>query len=404
MLRNRKNALKIVQELDAFPKVEESYTETTATGGGISLVVFLIIGILVVSEIRYYTATNLKFAYDIDPDFNGKLKLNLDITVAMKCNDVGADILDMTGQNAETFGHLQEEEVTFELSQNQRYHFEGIQRVNQYLRDEYHAIHEFLWNSGYNSMAREMPKSSTENRAKANACRFHGSLTVNKVAGNFHITAGKSVPVFPRGHAHLSMMLRESDYNFSHRIVQFSFGDPSPGIVNPLDGEEKITTENSHMFQYFIQVVPTIVDTTFSEMSTFQYSATEQNRTISHAAGSHGLPGIFVKYDLSSIRVHVREQHKPYWQFLVRLCGIIGGIYATSGILHRMIGLLVDLVCCRFKWTQPSRGDGPRHASSSSLGSGQSFNLLSTPSTLPSHGPVPAPAIVSNNHTNHQAR
>jgi len=24
-------------------------------------------------------------------------------------------------------------------------------------------------------------------------CRFHGSLTVNKVAGNFHITAGKYV-------------------------------------------------------------------------------------------------------------------------------------------------------------------------------------------------------------------
>jgi len=57
-----------------------------------------------------------------------------------------------------------------------------------------------------------------------------------------------------------------------------------------------------------------------------------QNRTISHAKGSHGLPGIFVKYDLSSIRVHVKELHKPYWEFLVRLCGIIGGIFATSGM------------------------------------------------------------------------
>jgi len=26
--------MKVVQELDAFPKVEESYTETTAAGGG----------------------------------------------------------------------------------------------------------------------------------------------------------------------------------------------------------------------------------------------------------------------------------------------------------------------------------------------------------------------------------
>ena len=33
-VRNRKHALRMVQELDAFPKVPESYQETTATGGG----------------------------------------------------------------------------------------------------------------------------------------------------------------------------------------------------------------------------------------------------------------------------------------------------------------------------------------------------------------------------------
>ena len=31
------------------------------------------------------------------------------------------------------------------------------------------------------------------------------------------------------------------DYNFSHRIDHFSFGDRHSGIVNPLDGEEQIT-------------------------------------------------------------------------------------------------------------------------------------------------------------------
>jgi len=33
-VRHRKHALHMVQELDAFPKVPESYQETTATGGG----------------------------------------------------------------------------------------------------------------------------------------------------------------------------------------------------------------------------------------------------------------------------------------------------------------------------------------------------------------------------------
>ena len=34
---NRKSALKTVKELDAFPKVESSYQEKTATGGGSKL-------------------------------------------------------------------------------------------------------------------------------------------------------------------------------------------------------------------------------------------------------------------------------------------------------------------------------------------------------------------------------
>ena len=38
------------------------------------------------------------------------------------------------------------------------------------------------------------------------ACRVYGSLTLNKVAGNFHITAGKSVPLL-RGHAHLTAFM-----------------------------------------------------------------------------------------------------------------------------------------------------------------------------------------------------
>ena len=46
-----------------------------------------------------------------------------------------------------------------------------------------------------------------------------------------------------------------------------------------------------------------------------------------------------MKYDLSSLKVNVREEHKPLWQFATRLCGIVGGIFATSGrIWVRIMG------------------------------------------------------------------
>lgn len=117
------------------------------------------------------------------------------------------------------------------------------------------------------------------------------------------------------------------------------------------------------MFQYFVTIVPTKLNTYKVSADTHQYSVTEQvalnltqvcvylgrplcismvnmfcvplvvlqDRVINHAAGSHGVSGIFMKYDISSLMVKVTEQHMPLWQFLVRLCGIIGGIFSTTG-------------------------------------------------------------------------
>jgi len=97
-------ALKVVRELDAFPKVPDNYKETTASGGGsqytnifyccvmffglfssnyfltyktpffwfsVSLVTFVIIGVLVVTEVIYYTNTQIKFDYEVDTEVEG---------------------------------------------------------------------------------------------------------------------------------------------------------------------------------------------------------------------------------------------------------------------------------------------------------------------------------------------
>ncbi|CAB3987587.1 Hypothetical predicted protein [Paramuricea clavata] len=83
-------------------------------------------------------------------------------------------------------------------------------------------------------------------------------------------------------------------------------------------------------------------------LKTNQYSVTQRSRKINHVGGSHGVSGVFFKYDLSSILVRVDEVHRPFWQFLVRLCGIVGGIFATSGMLHSLVGFLVEKLYCKF--------------------------------------------------------
>ena len=81
--------------------------------------------------------------------------------------------------------------------------------------------------------------------------------------------------------------------NFSHRIDHLSFGLPTPGLIQPLNGDLKIANSSkflflirvnfylmyfigSQIFQYFLEVVPTVVQTRYANVETYQYAVTEQ--------------------------------------------------------------------------------------------------------------------------------
>lgn len=88
------------------------------------------------------------------------------------------------------------------------------------------------------------------------------------------------------------------------------------------------------LYQYFIEVVPTTVETFLTTMDTYQYSVKELSRPIDHDKGSHGMPGIFFKYDMSSLKVTVKQERDNLGMFLARLCSVVGGIYVCSGKSH----------------------------------------------------------------------
>ncbi|KAM8883164.1 endoplasmic reticulum-Golgi intermediate compartment protein 2-like [Synchiropus picturatus] len=342
----RRKALSLVKELDAFPKVSESYVETSAAGGTVSLLAFAAIALLALLEFFVYTDTWMKYEYEVDKDFSSKLRINIDITVAMKCQHVGADILDLA-ETMITSSGLQYEPVVFDLTPQQRLWQRTLLLIQNRLREE-HALQEVLYKTLLQDAPTALPPRDDSAGEPLDSCRIHGHVYINKVAGNLHITVGKPIH-HPQGHAHIAAFVSHDTYNFSHRIDHLSFGELLPGIINPLDGTEKITVHNSQMFQYFITVVPTRLHTSKLSADTHQFSVTERERVINHAAGSHGVSGIFIKYDTSSLMVTVSEQHMPLWQFLVRLCGIVGGIFSTTGMLHGLVGFFFDVVCCRFK-------------------------------------------------------
>ncbi|EEZ99853.1 endoplasmic reticulum-Golgi intermediate compartment protein 2 [Tribolium castaneum] len=347
MLRYRGSKLSKIKKIDIFPKIEETFKEKSSVGGTFSVFSFILITWLVFLEINYYLDSKFIFKFSPDTDFDAKLKINVDITVAMPCSNLGADILDSTNQNAYKFGSLDEEDTWFEMAPNQQIHFHNKKQFNSYVREEYHALKDVLWKSRFSTMFRHRPERSTYPNRPHDACRIHGSLILNKVSGNFHITAGKSLNL-PRGHIHISAFMSERDYNFSHRIDTFSFGDSSPGIIHPLEGDELITHNGMTLFNYFIEVVPTNVKTFLANVNTYQYSVKELNRPIDHDKGSHGMPGIFFKYDMSALKVTVSQERDHLGMFLARLCSIIGGIFVCSGFVNSFVQFCYNFLMCNW--------------------------------------------------------
>ncbi|WRX14505.1 Endoplasmic reticulum vesicle transporter [Theobroma cacao] len=162
-------------------------------------------------------------------------------------------------------------------------------------------------------------------------CNIHGSLEVNKVAGNFHFAPGKS---FHQTNIFLSDLLafQKDSYNISHRINRLAFGEYFPGVVNPLDGAQWIHETSNGMYQYFIKVVPTIyTDIRGRTVHSNQYSVTQHFKNLEVIyPNSH--PGVFFIYDFSPIKVTFKEEHISFLHFITNICAVIGGTIITNSL------------------------------------------------------------------------
>ncbi len=129
-------------------------------------------------------------------------------------------------QSLYTYGRLEETEVNFGLNEEQQRRWDRLRSYNAFLRAEHHNVHTMLWKPGYlqtvygavegqkgphhhhhdlTSVHLFPDMDSNGGSGGSDSCRFSGTISVNKVAGNLHISAGKYLPL-PIGHAHVSLL------------------------------------------------------------------------------------------------------------------------------------------------------------------------------------------------------
>ncbi|VDN07157.1 unnamed protein product [Thelazia callipaeda] len=410
-LRHRRPTVQeIVRDLDAFNKtVDEVKEEKRASGGFLASISFLIIGGLVISEVRNFLHGEERhdYKFSVDTAFNEHPELELDMIVATPCTNLMSHFSGSVSYGSNFMNEFKRDPTRFEFTEKEAVYWNELKKVQRHARQgatlfksldemtfisgsveeglkteaetkqrqEAHAIQLdrkknldrssgggtlILIGNGFNVFH---VVASNSGKDEGTACRIHGRVRVNKVKGDsLVITTGKGVGIdgiFAHfGGLGKRNILKNQTLNIclflagnvSHRIERFNFGPRIHGLVTPLAGVEQISETGLDEFHYFLKVVPTKIyhSGLFGGFTlTYQYSVTFMKKT--PKPGIHAHTAIIIYYEFAATVIQVRRIQSSLLQMLIRICSAIGGVFATS--------ILINSICMHLSsfWMDASK-------------------------------------------------
>ncbi|XP_024032147.1 endoplasmic reticulum-Golgi intermediate compartment protein 3 isoform X2 [Morus notabilis] len=320
-----------LKSLDAFPRAEEHLLQKTRSGALVSIVGLVIMAMLFMHELRYYLTTYTVHQMSVDLKRGETLPIHINVTFpSLPCDVLSVDAIDMSGKH-----EVDLDTNIWKLRLNSHGQIIGTEYLSDLVEKE-HASHKH--GGGFDEAAEEMIKRVRKALANGEGCRVYGVLDVQRVAGNFHISV-HGLNIF------VAQMIFEGSkhVNVSHIIHDLSFGPKYPGIHNPLDGTERILHDTSGVFKYYIKIVPTEYRYIWKEvLPTNQFSVTEYFSPMKDFDRSW--PAVYFLYDLSPITVTIKEERRSFLHFITRLCAVLGGTFALTGMLDRWMYRLLEAV------------------------------------------------------------
>ncbi|KAF5936420.1 hypothetical protein HYC85_027549 [Camellia sinensis] len=337
-----------IKNLDAFPRAEEHLLQKTQSGAVVSIVGLVIIASLFLHELRYYITTYTVHQMAVDLKRGETLPIHINMTFpSLPCDVLSVDAIDMSGKHEvdldtniwklrlSSDGHIIGTEYLSDLVEKEHTdtaHKHDGDKDNHEDSDQKNHLH------GFDQDAETMIKKVKQALGNREGCRVYGVLDVQRVAGNFHISV-HGLNIF------VAQMIFEGPIhvNVSHIIRDLSFGPKYPGIHNPLDETSRILRGSSGTFKYYIKIVPTEYRYLSKEvLPTNQFSVTEYYSPMKEY--DRTWPAVYFLYDLSPITVTIREERRSFLHFITRLCAVLGGTFALTGMLDRWMCRILDAV------------------------------------------------------------
>ncbi|KAG6771084.1 hypothetical protein POTOM_022430 [Populus tomentosa] len=350
-----------IKKLDAFPRAEEHLLQKTQSGALVSIIGLVTMTTLFYHELAYYLTTYTVHQMSVDLTRGETLPIHINITFpSLPCDVLSVDAIDMSGKH-----EVDLDTNIWKLRLNSYGHITGTEYLSDLVEKE-HEAHNHDHNKdhhedsqakqhthGFDDAAETMVKKVKQALANGEGCRVYGVLDVQRVAGNFHISVhGLNIFVAQMLLCICSISIRNptvffqifdgaKHVNVSHIIHDLSFGPKYPGIHNPLDGTTRSLHETSGTFKYYIKIVPTEYRYISKEvLPTNQFSVTEYFSPMTDF--DRTWPAVYFLYDLSPITVTIKEERRSFLHFITRLCAVLGGTFALTGMLDRWMCRLLE--------------------------------------------------------------
>jgi len=233
-----------------------------------------------------------------------------------------------------------------ELCRNQHVHAFPTVRVyrrhnphshESYVGDRTHeALESFVENNVHDEDEAEAlaEEQSEVGSSDGEGCTMKGVILVNRVPGNFHISAHSKSHSFQSG-----------KLNMSHTVGSMSFGKVLssaqlrllPSEVREgyagLSSTSHVATGQNTTLEHYLKVVHTsYLLSRDRNLETYQYTVNNNN----YQDGA-GLPAAVFSYDISPMQVVVSEERESFAAFLTQICAIIGGVFTVTGLVDGLV-------------------------------------------------------------------
>lgn len=364
--------------VDIFNKPKEGYIRTqTPWGSKVSAVSLCILSFLLVFNVIYYVMgiSAYRTELSIEANHSGYMEVNMDIDfLATPCHRLRVDLADSAGTVRRNLTH-HVHKIPLKRSGRPAFSgtgfydvFSGELMYNSTLDpdspsycgrcivsgDEELFLEQRLKTTCCNSCDDVMSFYKLNSVEAPQVHRVHQCLNEIslknpgcKVSGSLRLKRVRGALIFgPKGNLNNGPMYSIGDFfgfDSTHRINSFFFGRDNiqrfPRSDPPLLNGRTFKSSKIEQVHYMLNIVPTnyVINSISRKQDeqTFEYSARIRSAPI--YVGAMGIPSVTFYFDLSPIKITNIFEREEISQFLIHLCGIVGGVFVISALVDDAI-------------------------------------------------------------------